>query len=205
MIGTAAARTPARSVAAARAAVLAAGLAAAMGLRLGAGAGWTSQPAGCLFAACLVGLALLSGWRPGPLRPGSVTAGLALGAGAAALLCALPLAHRLVTGASAPPLPALAALAPWSAATVAVAVAEEVLLRGALHDAVRAALSSDAAAVAIGAVAFALIHLPLYGVGALPLDLGVGVLLGCLRVASGGVAAPATAHALADVAVWWVW
>jgi len=57
-------------------------------------------------------------------------------------------------------------------------------------------------AVLAGATAFALIHLPRYGAAALPLDLGVGVLLGGLRLLSGGTGAPATAHALADLASW---
>jgi membrane protease YdiL (CAAX protease family) len=53
-------------------------------------------------------------------------------------------------------------------------------------------------------VLFALIHLPLYGVGALPLDLAVGLLLGGLRIISGGVLAPAIAHVIADLAGGWL-
>lgn len=178
-----------------------------MALRLAAGgaAGGTSTAAAGLFAAVLAGLALLSGWRP---RRPSRTAWLgdiALGLGAGALLCALPLAHRLASGVPAVPRPAWGLVATWSLATLGVAIAEEVLLRGALYDAVHAACGTEVAAVLVAAVAFALIHLPLYGTGALPLDLGVGVFLGCLRLASGGVVAPATAHAAADLALWWVW
>jgi hypothetical protein len=44
----------------------------------------------------------------------------------------------------------------------------------------------------------------MYGWTAVPLDLAVGVWLGGLRLATGGVAAPATAHALADLAYWWL-
>ena len=199
---------PRRSVAAAaRAGILLAGLAAAMALRAGTGgaAGFSSQPAAVLFASVLVGLALLSGWRPGNASRKAVVRGGSLGLGGALLLCALPLAHRLSVGVPEVPRPAWAALLTWSLATVCVAFAEEVLLRGALFDSVREAGAGDVAAVAVAAVAFALLHLPMYGLAALPLDLGVGVLLGCLRVASGGVVAPATTHAAADLALWWVW
>jgi membrane protease YdiL (CAAX protease family) len=205
MIG--AARPRSSAVAASRAGVLVVGLAAAMALRLGSGgaAGFTSQPAAALFAAVLVGLALCSGWRL--TRPGwaVVARSGALGLGGALLLCTLPLAHRLWVGVPALPRPAWGVLATWSLAAVCVAVAEEVLLRGALFDVLREAGAGDAGAVTAAALAFALLHLPMYGAAALPLDLGVGVLLGCLRVASGGVTAPATAHAAADLALWWVW
>jgi membrane protease YdiL (CAAX protease family) len=131
--------------------------------------------------------------------------GGSLGLGGALLLCALPLAHRLSIGVAELPRPAWTALLTWSLATVCVAVAEEVLLRGAMVDALREAGGGEVAAVALAAVAFALLHLPMYGLVALPLDLGVGVFLGCLRVASRGVLAPATTHAAADLALWWVW
>lgn len=178
-----------------------------MALRAGTGgaAGFTSQPAAVLFASTLVGLALLSGWRPGnPTRRAVVRSG-ALGLGGAALLCTLPLAHRLWVGIPELQRPAWAALVTWSVATVCVAVAEEVLLRGAVFDALREAGAGEFAAVAVGAVAFALLHLPMYGMASLSLDLGVGVFLGCLRIASRGVVAPATAHTAADLALWWVW
>jgi hypothetical protein len=44
------------------------------------------------------------------------------------------------------------------------------------------------------------LHVPFYGLQVLPLDLAVGVLLGGLRQLSGGVAA----HAVADLAGWWL-
>ncbi|HEY6378376.1 MAG TPA: CPBP family glutamic-type intramembrane protease [Candidatus Dormibacteraeota bacterium] len=195
------------AVAALRAGILMGGLAAAMTLRLASGgaAGSTSQPAAVLFAAVLLALGLLSGWRPVRGSWPSRARGAGMGLGGATLLCALPLAHRLWVGVPAVPRPAWGMLLTWSLATFCVAVAEEVLLRGALFDAVRRTGAGEAAAVAVAAVAFAVIHVPMYGPGALPLDLGVGVLLGCLRVASGGVTAPATAHAGADLALWWVW
>ena len=53
-------------------------------------------------------------------------------------------------------------------------------------------------------VAFALLHVPLNGWHVVPLDLAVGLGLGGLRVATRSVVAPAAAHAIADLATWWV-
>ena len=157
-----------------------------------------STPAALLFAAILAATALASGWRPGRLRLGNAARGAAVGA-ALVLIAALrtPLAaHGIGIGLDL-------RFAAWAPAVVTVAVAEEWLLRGALHDALRA--QGDLTAVLVGAAGFALLHLPLYGVGALPLDLAVGVTLGGLRVLTGGVGAPATAHAAADLATWVMW
>ncbi len=87
--------------------------------------------------------------------------------------------------------------------TLLVAVAEEIVLRGALVEAVRP-LAGSLGAIAIGGAAFALIHVPLYGWQVVPLDLAVGIVLGGLRLATGSVAAPAVAHVVADLATWWV-
>jgi len=51
---------------------------------------------------------------------------------------------------------------------------------------------------------FALIHVPLYGWHVVPLDFGVGLWLAGLRLLSGGVAAPAIAHTIADLATYWL-
>jgi hypothetical protein len=59
-------------------------------------------------------------------------------------------------------------------------------------------------AVVATSLVFALIHVPLYGWHVVPLDLGVGLLLGGLRLVTGGVTAPAAAHTIADVATWWL-
>jgi membrane protease YdiL (CAAX protease family) len=97
---------------------------------------------------------------------------------------------------------------PWAAIVTLVAVAEEALLRGVLFSAVRAAAADTRfatyLAVGVTSTSFALLHVPLYGWAVVPLDLAVGVWLGGLRVLSGGVTAPATAHALADLAGWWL-
>jgi membrane protease YdiL (CAAX protease family) len=43
------------------------------------------------------------------------------------------------------------------------------------------------------------IHLPRYGLAALPLDFAVGLMLGGLRLASGRVLPSAIAHVVADL------
>lgn len=91
----------------------------------------------------------------------------------------------------------------WTLITIVVASAEELVLRGALFNALRES-SGLVVAVVVTSAAFALMHVPLYGWHVVPLDLGVGVFLAGLRLASGSVAAPAVAHVVADLATWWL-
>ena len=91
----------------------------------------------------------------------------------------------------------------WAAVVTLVALAEEVLLRGSLFEAA-ARYRGENAAIALSAVAFALLHVPVYGWSVLPLDLAVGVALGVLRVLAGSVTAPAITHVVADLAGWWL-
>jgi len=92
---------------------------------------------------------------------------------------------------------------PWAAIIVGVAVAEEAVLRGVLFDRLRR--GGGALLAILGTtVVFALMHVPLYGWHVVPLDLAVGLALGGLRIATGGVVAPAVAHAVADIATWWL-
>lgn len=180
------------------AAALLAGLGAAVAVRVAVGgldvAG--SAPAGLAFAACLTGLAVAAGGvvRRPPAR--AVVAGLA----GAAVLCLPPLLERLATGQAHRPAGSFTA---WALVVTVVALAEEALLRGVLYDALRA-WRGDLVAVGLGAVAFALLHAPVYGWHVVPLDLAVGVWLGALRAATGSLAAPATAHVVADLAGWWL-
>ncbi len=53
-------------------------------------------------------------------------------------------------------------------------------------------------AVAVTALLFALIHVPLYGVVAFPVDLGAGLLFGWQRWAAGTWTVPAATHAAAN-------
>jgi membrane protease YdiL (CAAX protease family) len=154
---------------------------------------------GALFGAALLGLGLGAGWRPGPW-PGTrrVARALVLGALAGVALAASALVgpHPTGSGVYAAEVP----VAPWVAATVLVACAEEVMLRGALLDGLASPLGLPVAVV-LTSLLFAVMHVPVYGPQALPLDLGVGFLLAGLRLVSGGIIAPAAAHAIADLAV----
>lgn len=182
-----------------RAGLLLGALGASLGLRLvlagtqGAG----SISAGLIFSVALLFVAATAGWRPGPLRIQPVVVGVI----GAVVLVAAPLLLRgpLLPSNSLPPADFVA----WGLAVSVVAAAEEILLRGVLFSLVES-VAGPLAAVAVSSTAFALLHVPLYGWSALPLDLAVGLWLGGLRLVSGGVAAPATAHILADLAGWWM-
>jgi membrane protease YdiL (CAAX protease family) len=175
--------------------VLMAAFGAAVAIRVGvagpSGAG--SVRAGLVFAAVLATLALAS-------RAGLAVSrrALLIGVlGAAALVLPVLVTHGIGGHLDA------AGYATWAPATLAVATAEEAFLRGALYDAVARSRGVDAAVV-VGAVAFAALHVPLYGWHAVPLDLAVGLALGAMRVLTGTWTAPAVAHAGADLVGWWL-
>jgi membrane protease YdiL (CAAX protease family) len=172
-------------------------LVAAMSIRVVLGS--TSSLSGLVFAVLVGGTAVVAGWRPAAPRPIAIATGVA----GTLPLCAVPLAlrlggHAFVLG----PLP-LALLPGWAVLILLISVAEEALLRGALFD-VMTLLAGEVAAVAVAAMTFAVLHVPMYGWWAVPIDLAAGVWLGGLRLATRGVAAPSTAHALADLASWWL-
>lgn len=105
-------------------------------------------------------------------------------------------ALALALAASGPPVPA--PYVRWTLPlALLAAVAEEALFRRAAYG----ALAPRGAAVAIvgTALAFALVHVPLYGVAVLPVDLGAGLLLSWQRWASGSWTVPATTHAAANL------
>jgi membrane protease YdiL (CAAX protease family) len=153
--------------------------------------------AGAAFGVVLVAVAGVAGWRPARPSVSSLLIGLLGGL----VLVALPqLAHPL--------LPAVVGMRPepfavWALVTAVVVTGEEALVRGALFGTIERA-AGPVAAVAVTSLAFALMHVPLYGWHVVPLDLGVGVWLGGLRLATGGVAAPAIAHGIADLSTWWI-
>lgn len=153
--------------------------------------GAASAVAGLSFGTVLVGIAAGVGLRlPRPTRrdlPVAVLGTLAL--------CAAPALRAGLHTVSWP------GFGWWAVVAGFVAVAEELLLRGALFDLLIRA-HGPAAAVVVTAVAFGLLHVPVYGVRALPLDLGVGVVLGVLRLIGGTVWAPAVCHTLTDLAGW---
>jgi membrane protease YdiL (CAAX protease family) len=171
--------------------------AAAARALLGGSAPATSVPAAAVFTAALGGGAVWAGARLTRVR----WSGVALGVAGAVALVAVSLAAAPAVHLG--PRASTTTLLWWIPLVTAVAAAEEIVLRGVLFDALRS-LSGDVLAVAVTAVLFALIHVPLYGPPALGIDLCVGVFLGCLRVASGGVAAPLVTHVLADLATGWL-
>jgi uncharacterized protein len=93
---------------------------------------------------------------------------------------------------------------PWSAAaalplSLLAAVAEEALFRRLAY----ARLERFGAVVAVvgSAVLFGLVHVPAYGLSALPVDVGAGLLFGWQRWASGTWTFPAATHAFANALV----
>jgi len=135
--------------------------------------------------------------RPSPASGGgklSVVRGVVAGVMVGAILLAPVVTGRL----SGRPLPDFWA---WAAITALIATMEETAIRGALYR----RWSEEAgpvAAIVVGAVVFALIHLPRYGVGAMPLDAAVGLALGGLRAVTGRVLPCAIAHTIADWGAW---
>jgi membrane protease YdiL (CAAX protease family) len=181
-----------------RPALILAGLAGIVGLRWAATVQATAGavPIGLVFGLGLIAVAFAGGWRPVPERRWAVAAGAAGGA----VLVVLAVVTR---SGQLPWLAPAAAFGPWVAVTILVASAEELVLRGALFDELHASLGT-AGAVLVTSVVFALMHVPLYGWHIVPLDLGVGLWLAGLRLATGGIAAPAIAHTIADLATWWL-
>jgi membrane protease YdiL (CAAX protease family) len=113
---------------------------------------------------------------------------LVLGLGVGAITAATLLVHPVVplaVGVWTIPLNTLAA------------VSEEALFRRFLYG----RLERFGVPVAIGAtaMAFALIHVPMYGPAALPIDLAAGLLLGWQRWASGTWTVPAATHVAANL------
>jgi membrane protease YdiL (CAAX protease family) len=186
------------------AALLVGGLAAIVLARAGASrAGLDPLGVGAAFGACLFLLAFVGGARPPSRR--QIAVGLVVGGVGGLALVAASLAGptlggtTVVGGLGRPAAP----FAPWALLILAVAVGEEAILRGALFDRLLR-WSGPLPAVLVTTLAFALLHVPLYGWHVVPLDLAVGLALGGLRLGTGSFAAPAVAHALADLATWWL-
>jgi membrane protease YdiL (CAAX protease family) len=165
---------------------------------------------GAAFGVALLWAARAGGWRPpsrvgtASLRPANVrllAVGGVVGLGLAVVTMVAPSLAGVVAvpGLGRPAAP----FVPWALVILLVAGAEEALLRGALFDRLLR-WGGAPVAIAVTTVAFALMHVPLYGWHVLPLDLAVGLVFGGLRLATRGVAAPAAAHAVADLATWWL-
>jgi membrane protease YdiL (CAAX protease family) len=156
-------------------------------------AGAASVRAAVVFAVVLTAVAVACRVRAA-LSPRAIGIGVAV----AAVLVVPALLH-LGVRASLP----VTTFPRWAVLTTFVAGAEEAFLRGALFDAVQRR-SGPHAAVVVAAVAFAALHVPLYGWHVVPLDLAVGLMLGATRLVAGTWTAPAVAHIGADLAGWWL-
>lgn len=174
--------------------MLLAAFAAAIAIRVAVAgpAGPHSAPAGLVFALALATVCVVM-----RANVGITVRAVVLGLVGALVLVAPVVATGAGIGGSS------TGFVPWAVATAVVATAEEAFLRGALFDAVTRWRGEDAAVV-IGAIAFAALHLPLYGWHAMPLDLAVGLGLGALRLAAGTWTASAVAHVGADLVGWWL-
>ena len=142
-------------------------------------------------------MAFGAGWRPAwpAVRP------LLIGILGGIVVIAIPrVIHWLVPSAiGMRPEPFVA----WVIVTAVVVSGEEVVLRGVLFDALQQS-AGDLPAALVTSLAFALIHVPLYGWQVVPLDFGVGIWFAGLRLTSGGAGAPTVAHLLADLSTWWL-
>jgi membrane protease YdiL (CAAX protease family) len=95
------------------------------------------------------------------------------------------------------PVPAAPAGALVVLASVAVAVGEEAFFRRFLYG--RLLAWGVLVAVVGTAVLFALVHIPGYGTGSVPVNLGAGLLFGWQRWVTGGWGTPALTHAAANL------
>ena len=147
-----------------------------------------------VFAACLFGITWFE--RPVAANESKWGSGRSLVAGL--MVGALLLAPVVSGPFSARP---LSAFVPWAAIAALVATLEETSIRGVLYRQ-WAGEAGTLAAIVVGAVVFALIHLPRYGLAAMPLDAAVGLALGGLRALTGRVLPCAVAHTVADWGAW---
>ncbi|HXG25335.1 MAG TPA: type II CAAX endopeptidase family protein [Candidatus Binatia bacterium] len=211
---------PRASAQGAASAVLLAGLAAIVGARwLATRLGLDALLVGAAFGAALawlwvaadgrrIGLRRINiprAGRHGRPRRARLARGLVAGAVVGLALVAVAVASGLAGGPALPPgsLRPAAPFADWVLVTILVATAEEGILRGVVFDRLSRA-GGTAVALAITTMAFAVIHVPLYGWAVVPLDLAVGLALGGLRLSTRTVVGPAVAHAVADLATWWL-
>jgi membrane protease YdiL (CAAX protease family) len=84
------------------------------------------------------------------------------------------------------------------AASVVAAVAEEIFFRRLVYGWLDASWGT-AAAICGSAVAFAAIHVPVYGLAVLPIDLAAGLLFGWQRWMTGGWSASGLTHVAANL------
>jgi membrane protease YdiL (CAAX protease family) len=141
-----------------------------------------------LFATAYLVLAATSLAVPATNERPRVPPSFVLGIGVASIVFASTIAGPSV------PTPHASLAVPLS---LLAAVTEEALFRRVAY--ARLARFGALVAVAGSAILFGMVHLPAYGVAALPVDLGAGVLFGWQRWASGTWLVPAGTHAFANV------
>jgi hypothetical protein len=136
----------------------------------------------------LVAAAALAAPVPGDPEAAVVPRPIVLLVGLGAVIAAAVAAGRPIPVATSAFAPILNVLA---------AVAEEALFRRVVYGWLRG--RGVPLAVGASAVAFALVHIPFYGLEALPVDLGAGLLLSWQRAVSGTWTVPAATHAAANL------
>jgi membrane protease YdiL (CAAX protease family) len=143
-----------------------------------------------LIFVCILVASLLAG-PSGPRATAPITS-----TRSSVVLVAGLIGVAIATVAAGPsiPLPVGAATLPLS---LLAAVAEEALFRRTAFSALER--FGATAAVVTTAVLFAVVHVPLYGLAAFPVDLGAGLLFGWQRAASGSWTVPAATHAAANL------
>jgi len=148
-----------------------------------------------VFGASLLGITWLDRQGRDPrLSAGAQIERVLMGVGVGLILL-VPLVGNPLSGRP------LASFWSWAFIAAVVATLEETAIRGVLYRRWEAE-SGPLTAILIGAGVFALIHLPRYGVGAMPLDFAVGLALGGLRALTGSVVPSAVAHTIADWGAW---
>lgn len=132
--------------------------------------------------------------RGRPPGVGTWLGAVALGVGALLLAGRLP----SVLGIG-PPAGVLVPHAPAAAVTASVvaAVAEEIFFRRLVFGWLAA--RGPAVAICGSALAFAAVHVPVYGVAVLPIDAAAGALLGWQRWITGGWSASGLTHVVANL------
>jgi membrane protease YdiL (CAAX protease family) len=194
---------PAAAVAAPVVGLAALGLAfnlARLALRLDSGPVWLSLAAFWSLLGVTIAVAWRMGMSPGqvglqlprviPSALGTVMAGAVLVGTAIATGPALhlPGGRQLLAGA------VLFGLG--------TAPAEELLFRGLMYRLLEP--RGPARAVLVSSLAFAAVHVPVYGWLSLPPAIAAGLLLGWLRWWTGSLAAPVLVHTVADLALVWL-
>lgn len=154
-----------------------------------------------VFGGCLLAISWFQGRAPSQTSAGG-KASAAVGT-VGGVLAGLAVAAVLLAPVVSGPLSSrpLGAFWSWAAVAALIATLEETSIRGALYRRLEGE-SGTVAAIVIGAAVFALIHLPRYGLSAMPLDAAVGLALGGLRALTGRIWPCAMAHTVADWGAW---